>query len=264
MVQLSTIGRARAELAQGGIRSIDAADLGEALARGFDDFKAMPSHFVFLSIIYPVIGLFLARIAIGNDVLPLLFPLAAGFALIGPFAAIGLYELSKRREEGHEPYIWHGLGAFRSHRMLNIAVVGVVLAVIFVAWLITAQIVYQVTLGPTPPASAGAFIHDVLTTPAGWAMIIVGNGLGFVFAVVALALSAISIPLLLDRDVSALAAMETSLRAILANPRTMAMWGAIVAGGLVVGSLPCFLGLVIVMPILGHATWHLYRKVVES
>jgi uncharacterized membrane protein len=264
MVQLSTIARARAALAQGGIRSIDAADLGEALARGLDDFKAMPSHFLFLSIIYPVIGLFLARIAIGNDVLPLLFPLAAGFALVGPFAAIGLYELSRRREEGQEPYLWHGLAAFRSRQMFAIATVGVVLAVIFVAWLVTAQVVYQVTLGPVPPASIGAFIRDVLTTPAGWALIIIGNGLGFLFAVVALSLSVVSIPLLLDRDVSALTAMETSLRTMFVNPRPMAMWGSIVAGGLVIGSVPCFLGLVVVMPILGHSTWHLYRKVIET
>jgi len=264
MVQLTIMGRARAVLAQGGIRTIDAADLGEALSRGFDDFKAMPSHFLFLSIIYPVIGLFLARIAVGNDVLPLLFPLAAGFALVGPFAAIGLYELSRRREQGHEPYVWHGLAAFRSRQMFAIATVAVVLAVIFVAWLVTAQIVYQVTLGPAPPASLGAFIHDLLTTPAGWALIIVGNGLGFFFAVVALSLSVVSIPLLLDRDVSALTAMETSLRTMFVNPKPMAMWGSIVAGGLVVGSLPCFLGLVVVMPILGHSSWHLYRKVIES
>jgi uncharacterized membrane protein len=264
MVQLTMRGRTRAALAQGGIRTIDAADLGEALSRGFDDFKAMPSHFMFLSIIYPVIGLFLARIAVGNDVLPLLFPLAAGFALIGPFAAIGLYELSRRREQGHEPFVWHGLAAFQSRQMFAIATVAVVLAVIFVAWLVTAQIVYQVTLGPAPPASLGAFIHDLLTTPAGWALIIIGNGLGFFFAVVALSLSVVSIPLLLDRDVSALTAMETSLHTVFVNPKPMAMWGSIVAGGLVVGSLPCFLGLVVVMPILGHSSWHLYRKVIES
>jgi uncharacterized membrane protein len=264
MVQLTTIGRARAAMAQGGIRSIDAADLGEALARGFDDFKAMPSHFLFLSVIYPVVGLLLARLAIGYDVLPLLFPLAAGFALIGPFAAIGLYELSRRREEGEEPYLWHGLSAFRARSILQIAMVGAVLAVIFLAWLVTAEVVYQVTLGPAPPASVGAFVRDVLTTPAGWALIILGNGFGFVFAVLALSLSAVSIPLLLDREVSALTAMETSLRTMFANPRPMAMWGMIVAGGLVIGSLPCLLGLVVVMPILGHSSWHLYRKVMES
>jgi uncharacterized membrane protein len=264
MVQLTTVARTRTALGQGEIRYIDAADLGEALARGFDDFKAMPSHFLFLSLIYPVIGLFLARIAIGNDVLPLLFPLAAGFALIGPFAAIGLYELSRRREQGEEPYLWHGLAAFQARSMIGIATVGAVLAVIFVAWLIAAEAVYQVTLGPQPPASIGAFVRDVLTTPAGWALIVLGNGLGFLFAVLALSLSVVSMPLLLDRDVSALTAMETSLRAMLVNPKAMAMWGSIVAGGLVIGCVPCFLGLVVVMPILGHSSWHLYRKVIES
>jgi uncharacterized membrane protein len=264
MVQLTTIGRARAMLAQGGIRSIEAADLGEALARGYDDFKAMPSHFLFLSMIYPVVGLLLARIAIGNDVLPLLFPIAAGFALVGPFAAIGLYELSRRREEGHEPFLWHGLAAFKSRSMLQIAMLAAVLAIIFVAWLVTAEIVYQVTLGPAPPVSLSAFVRDVLTTPAGWALIILGNGFGFFFAVLALSISIVSIPLLLHRDVSALTAMETSIRTMFVNPRTMTMWGMIVAGGLVIGSLPFLLGLVVVMPILGHSSWHLYRKVIED
>ena len=107
------------------------------------------------------------------------------------------------------------------------------------------------------------FIHDVLTTSHGWALIIAGNVIGFIFAAVVLSISVVSFPLLLDRDVGAAVAVQTSIRAVLANPLTMALWGLIVALALVIGSIPLFVGLAIVMPVLGHATWHLYRRVVE-
>jgi uncharacterized membrane protein len=139
---------------------------------------------------------------------------------------------------------------------------GFLLMAIFVAWLYTAIGIYDVTLGPDQPASVGAFIHDVLMTEAGWAMIGVGVGVGFLFAVFVLAISVVSVPMLLDRDVGLGTAIRTSLRAVAANPGPMAAWGFIVAAGLVLGSIPLFLGLIGVMPVLGHATWHLYRRVV--
>ena len=121
--------------------------------------------------------------------------------------------------------------------------------------------IYQLTLGPEPPVSIAAFVRDVFTTRTGLEMIVAGVSVGFLFAALVLAISVVSFPLLLDRDVGLSTAVWTSIRAVAAN-RPMAVWGLIVAGSLVIGSIPAFLGLIVVMPVLGHATWHLYRKVV--
>jgi uncharacterized membrane protein len=201
------------------IRKISLSDLSAALRLGWEDFQAMPSHAIVLCVIYPVLGLVLFRMVLGYSVLPLLFPLAAGFTLIGPFAALGLYELSRRRERGEEAAAW--------------------------------------------AASIPDFATRVLTTPEGWSLIIVGCGIGFLFAVVALCVSVVSFPLMLDRHATAIDAIRTSLRAVMKNPLAMAAWGLIVAALLVIGSLPFFVGLAVVLPVLGHATWHVYRKVVE-
>ena len=245
------------------VRTIGLADLRDALARGLDDFLAMPSHAVFLCLIYPVVGFALARMVLGYNVLPLLFPLAAGFALIGPFAAIGLYEMSRRREMGLDVSWRHALDVFRSPSLGAILVLGLMLVTIFLTWIAVAQAIYVANFGYTPAASMPDFIQQVLTTPAGWALIVVGNGVGFLFAVLVLTLGVVSFPLLLDRDVGAATALLTSVRAVLANPFTIAVWGLIVAALLVLGSIPAFFGLAVVMPVLGHATWHLYRKLVE-
>jgi uncharacterized membrane protein len=245
------------------IRRIGFADLKEALARGLDDFRAMPSHAVFLCLIYPVVGFVIFRLALGANVLPLLFPLAAGFALLGPLAALGLYEMSRRREQGLDVSWRHALDVFRSPSLAAIVVLGLLLVAIFLVWVAVAQAIYVATFGYTPAASMPDFAHQVLTTPAGWTLAIVGNGIGFLFAVVVLTLGVVSFPLLLDRDVGAAVAILTSVRAVLANPVTMAAWGFIVAALLLIGSIPAFFGLAVVMPVLGHATWHLYRRVVE-
>ena len=246
------------------IRKIGVADLKYALTRGLDDFLAMPSHAVFLCLIYPIIGLALARMAMGSNVLPLLFPIAAGFALVGPFAALGLYEMSRRREAGLDVAWKHALDVFRSPSIGAIAVLGLMLVAIFLVWVAVAQAIYVAYFGYTPAAAMGDFFHEVLTTPAGWGLIVVGNGVGFLFAVLALTLTVVSFPLLLDRDVGVATAILTSVRAVLANPVPMAMWGFIVAALLAIGSLPVLLGLTVVLPVLGHATWHLYRKAVVA
>jgi len=245
------------------IRKIGLADLKDALARGIDDFLAMPSHAVFLCLIYPIVGFVLARLVLGYNVLPMLFPLAAGFALIGPFAAIGLYEMSRRRELGMDVSWRHALDVFRSPSIGPILVLGLILVAIFLTWLAVAQAIYVANFGYTPAASMPHFIQQVFGTPAGWALIIVGNGVGFLFAALVLTMSVVSFPLLLDRDVGAATAVLTSVRAVQANPVMMAIWGLIVAALLALGSIPAFFGLAVVMPVLGHATWHLYRKVVE-
>lgn len=246
------------------VRRIAASDLGAVLARGIDDFAAFRSDVLFLAIVYPLAGLILARLTFGYGLLPLLFPLASGFALIGPVAAVGLYEMSRRREAGADPRWADAFEILRSPSIGAIVLFGLLLMAIFAIWLNVAIAIYDLTLGPEPPASVGAFLSDVFTTEMGWTLIGVGVGVGFLFAVLVLAISAVSVPLLLDRDVGLTAAILTSLRAVRTNPGTMAVWGLIVAAGLVLGSLPLFLGLIFVMPVLGHATWHLYRRVVAT
>jgi uncharacterized membrane protein len=244
------------------IRRIKAADLRDVLVRGLGDFGAYRTDVIFICLIYPVIGIMLAWLTFGYQMLPLLFPLAAGFALVGPVAAVGLYEMSRRREQGIPITSLDAFGVIRSPGFGAILVLGLVLLAIFLLWLLAAYEIYQLTLGPEPPVAIAAFARDVFTTGAGWMMIVVGVGVGFLFALLVLTISVVSFPLLLDRDVGLYTAVRTSIRAVAANPGPMAVWGLIVAAGLVIGSIPAFLGLIIVMPVLGHATWHLYRKVV--
>jgi uncharacterized membrane protein len=244
------------------VRRIGVADLREVLARGVDDFGAYRTDVIFLCVIYPLVGLVLARLAFGYEMLPLVFPLTSGFALVGPFAAVGLYEMSRQREMGIEVTWADAFGVVRSPSFGAIVLLGLLLMGIFLLWLVAAEAIYQLTLGPAPPASLASLVRDVLTTDVGWAMIGFGVGVGFLFALLVLAISVVSFPLLLDREVGLDTAILTSVRAVVANPGPMAIWGLIVAGGLVIGSIPFFLGLIIVMPVLGHATWHLYRKVV--
>ena len=244
------------------IRKIGVRDLKDVLARGFSDFSAMPTHAVFLCLIYPIVGLILARLTIGYDILSLLFPLAAGFALIGPFAALGFYELSRQREQGLNPSWQAAFDVLHAPSRGAIAALGFLLLAIFVFWVAVAQTIYIANFGYEPAASIPDFLHHVLTTPAGKMLIIVGNGIGFLFALAVLIISVVSFPLLLDRDVGAVEAVLTSVRAVAANPVPMAAWGLIVAVLLVIGALPFFVGLAVVVPVLGHATWHLYRKVV--
>jgi uncharacterized membrane protein len=244
------------------IRTIELSNLDEALRLGWGDFKAVPSHAIILCVLYPVLGLVLARIVLGYSVLPLLFPLAAGFALLGPFAALGLYELSRRREGGEEASAWDALDVMRSPSFGAMLGLGTLLFALFVTWVATAQAIYVAAFGYEAAAEIPDFVRRVLTTPQGWWLIVVGCGVGFLFAVVALCVSVVSFPLMLDRHAGAAEAMITSLRVVARNPVPMAAWGLIVALLLVLGSLPFFLGLAIVIPLLGHATWHLYRMAI--
>jgi uncharacterized membrane protein len=244
------------------VRRIAVADLGEVLARGWQDFAACRSDVLFLAIVYPLAGLVLAWSVFNYDVIPLLFPLVSGFALLGPVAAVGLYEMSRRREQGATVGWGDAFGVLATPQFGAILVLGLILLGIFLLWLITANTIYRATMGQEGIISLSAFYRDVFTTPAGRDLMFVGIGVGFLFALLVLAISVVSFPMLLDRKVGLWTAVETSLRVCAANPVPMAVWGLIVAGGLVLGSLPLLLGLIVIMPVLGHATWHLYRRVV--
>jgi uncharacterized membrane protein len=245
------------------VRRITIADIFDALRRGLDDFWDKPSHYVFLCLIYPVVGVILITWSSGGNALQLIYPLATGFALLGPLAAIGLYEISRRRELNLDTSWTHALEVRNSPAIPAIIAVGVLLVGLFVAWLLTAQALFNWLYGADVPASITAFVADVLTTERGWTLIILGNLAGFLFAVVVLS-TVITFPLLLDRDVGAAAALQTSAEAMITNPIPILLWGLIVAVALFLGSLPLFVGLAIVIPVLGHSTWHLYRKVVEA
>ncbi|MEP9378195.1 DUF2189 domain-containing protein [Aquabacter sp. CN5-332] len=244
------------------VRRITVADLKDVVAKGFADFAAYRTDVLFICLIYPLAGLLLARFALGQGMLPLLFPLVSGFALIGPFAAAGLYEMSRRREQGAAVTWFDAFGVFQSPALGRILELGLLLTAIFVVWLVVAMAIYVATFGLTMPTSYATFAQEVFTTRAGWTLILVGVGAGFLFALLVLAISAISFPLLIDRPVGVSTAIRTSIRAFVVNPVPMLAWGLIVAGSLVLGAIPALVGLIVVMPVLGHATWHLYRRLV--
>lgn len=255
-------GVANHETARPQIRQIGMADIRAALRAGASDFAALRSDVMTAVVLYPVIGFVLATWFLHAGQVHLLFPLAAGFPLVGPVAAIGLYEMSRRRELGEKPD-WRAALSTLTGRVLGpVLTLGCLLAAIFVLWLVAAHAIWAATLGPQPADSMSALLRDALGTSAGWTMIIVGLGVGFVFAAVVLCISLVSFPMLIDRRVGVPVALTTSIAVARQNPGTVAAWGLIVAALLVVGMIPFFVGLIIVLPILGHATWHLYRRAV--
>ncbi|CAH0249855.1 hypothetical protein SRABI05_02957 [Agrobacterium fabrum] len=262
MTAFHVMAGASGEYTRPEVRKIGVADIVDALRLGLDDFKEKPSHYVFLCLMYPIAGVFLVMWSSGANLLPLIYPLMSGFALIGPIAAIGLYEISRRREQGLDSSWRHALEVRHSPAMPSIVAVAVMLLALFAVWLIVAQSIYTATFDAAGPVSLSTFVSDVMTTSQGLSLIIWGNLAGFVFAVIVLATTVVTFPLLLDRDVGAVAAVDASIRATLANPVPVMLWGLIVAALLFVGTIPAFVGLAVVMPILGHSTWHLYRKLI--
>jgi len=237
-------------------------DIVDSLRDGWDDFLASRADAIFAILIYPVVGLLLIGLGLRMESAHLIFPLAAGFAILGPVAAVGLYEVSRRREAGEDVNWTHAFGVISSPAFGAILLLGLYLLGLFMLWMIAAHGIYAATLGPGAPASLGSFLSEVFATGAGWTMIVIGIAVGFVFALVALAISVASFPLLVDRHVGVPVAVVTSVRVFKRNPGVILTWGAIVALGLVLGSIPLLLGLIVVIPVLGHATWHLYRRAV--
>lgn len=248
------------------IQRITLGDLREALVAGYRDLAAYRTDVVFLLLIYPLVSLVIAAAAVSQQLVPLLFPIISGTAIMGPFVGVVLYEMSRRREMAQirrnvESHAWaNAVSVTRARNFGAIMMLGAILVALYVLWLGTAYGVWRALHGPQPIQTAGFFVQEVLRTPAGWWLIGLGCGIGFLFAAVALVIGVVSFPLLLDRDVGLGTAIWTSVRAVAANPLPMAAWGLIVVAGLVLGAIPLFVGLVVTMPLLCHATWHLYRK----
>jgi uncharacterized membrane protein len=245
------------------LRRIEPADCFAALAEGFDDALEMPTYPAFLGLFYALAGVTLVSLSSFANALQLAFPLAAGFALLGPFVAIGLYEMSRRREQGLEADLRDIFAVAHSPALSSVLALSLLLFAIFAAWIGAAQLLYVRIYGPDPPAAIIPFFHDVLATSRGWLLIGLGGLIGSCFAALALCLSVISFPLMLDRDVGLVSAIRASLRLSRQCPIAVALWGLIVAAALVIASIPLFVGLAVAMPTLGHATWRLYRRVVE-
>ena len=244
------------------VRKLGAGDCFGALREGFADFVATPSYVVFVGVFYALAGLALAALSSVQSALQLVFPLAAGFALLGPLFAVGLYELSRRREAGLTPSWRAAFAPFGSPAFPSIVMLGLFLLALFALWIGTAEYLYTSLYGPKAPVAAAAFLQDVLTTSRGHTLILAGCAVGFCFAAVSLMISVVSFPLMLDRDVGLAPAIVASARLTRENPGPVALWGAIVVALLVLGSLPLFIGLAVVMPVLGHATWRFYRRAI--
>jgi uncharacterized membrane protein len=244
------------------VRKINADDLSWALAEGWTDFNAKRGDLIFVALLYPLIGLLTAAFAMNDAALPLFFPLVAGLSILGPAVASGFYELARRREEHLESSWWHFFDPLRGSNGTTIVTLTVGLALLFILWLAAAYAIYAATMGPDFPVGIAAFTSRVFGTPEGWALIALGNLAGLVFAVIVLVTTLISFPMAVDRTVDPGTAVATSLRAVQANPGIVAGWGLRVAGLLALGCFPAFIGLAVVLPVLGYATWHLYTRMV--
>lgn len=244
------------------VRPITTQDLNASLRAGLDDFRAKRGELIMLALIYPLVGLIACVAAFDANVVALAFPLAAGLSLMGPAVATGFYEIAARRERGEEGAWRHFFDVWRGRRGVSLALLTLGLLVLFMLWVGVASAIYGATVGRQPYVGLGDFISRVFTTPAGWTMILLGNLAGAAFAAVSLAVSAVSFPMLVDGADPA-SAVRTSIRAAAASPAVFARWGVTVAALLVAGAIPLFVGLAIVLPVLGYATWHLYTRAVS-
>ncbi|HEX8936779.1 MAG TPA: DUF2189 domain-containing protein [Sphingomicrobium sp.] len=260
-MERGSAGRKSAEIP---IRKIGDEDLRIALREGLNDFLTFRGDIVLAGLIYTVIGLAAVVMSTSMPLMPFFFPVVAGVGLLGPVAAVGFYELAKRREDGERDLHWFNFLDVRQRASVDDMgiVAGLLLAVFFV-WLLSAGALYALIFGWTAPQSIGDFLGMVFGTVRGWTLILAGALVGAIFGWIVLALSVVSMPMLVDRNMSASEAVAVSWRAVHANRGQMVRWGLIVLALLILGSIPAFVGLAFVLPWLGYATWHLYTRLVD-
>ena len=263
MAQQRTLNELQVPSSEIAIRKITTHDLWQSLKEGYDDFNARPTFVTFLFLIYPLSALIFTLFLQGENLPYLAFPMMAGFTLLGPVVSVALFEMSRRREQGLDTS-WRSAFSFvHSDRFAPILALSILMMVLYVAWLFLAEFLYFGLFGANPPASFGEFTERLVTTRPGVALMLYGNVIGLIFAFTALAVSVVGFPLLLDKPVSSLTAIGTSIRAVATNLYVMLLWGLIVTVLLAAGAAVFLVGLAAVLPILGHATWHLYRKLIE-
>lgn len=244
------------------VRTITFSDITESLSAGLRDFQAAPAYGLFFGLIYAAAGILLMLSISALKMTYLAYPLGAGFALIGPLVAVGLYEVSRRRELGL-PLSWGAvLKTSLTQARGEIGWMSFVVLFVLIIWLYQVRLLLALFLGFEPISTLRDFLTVVLTTPQGWMFLAVGHVIGAILSLVLFSLTVVSFPLLLDRPVDFITAMITSVRAVALNPRPMVLWALTIVILLVTASLPMFLGLIVVLPVLGHATWHLYRRLV--
>jgi uncharacterized membrane protein len=243
------------------VRSIVFGDVAEALILGLRDFQAAPLYGMGLGAIYCLAGIAIVLSVMTLGMSYLAYPLAAGFALIGPFVAVGFYEISRKREAGEIASLADIRKAMTSRG--EIGWMAFVTLFVFIMWMYQARFLMALFFGLNASfVSLTQFIAVVLTTNEGLLFLLVGNIIGAFLAIVLFSLTVVSFPLLLDRDVDCVTAMVTSVRAVVRSPGPLLFWAAVIVVLLIVSALPFFVGFVVVLPVLGHATWHLYRRII--
>ena len=232
-------------------------DLRHALRAGLSDFRSAPQYGVFFSAVYVLGGFFL--IWLGAGTVSWTIATSLGFPLVAPFAAAGLYEVSRRIERG-QPLDWAGvLGIVWAERTRQLPMLGAVIVIYFLFWTFLAHMIFALFMGLSTMTNVSQS-WDVFLTPNGLTMIAVELGVGAVLAFVLFSVTVVSLPLVLDREVDFVTAMATSVQVVQVNPVVMLIWAVVIAALSLIALVPWFLGLVLVLPVLGHATWHLYRR----
>jgi len=244
------------------VRRITANDVIEALGEGLRDFQAMPLYGLTVGAVYAGGGILIVLCITALHMTYLAYPLAAGFALIGPFAAVSLYVVSRCREKDEKPSLRGIVAAIRARS--EIGWMALVAVFMFIMWMYQARMLMALFFGLHASfTTIQQFIAVVLSTNEGIAFLMVGNTEGAVISLILFSITVVSFPLLLDREIDFVTAMITSVRAVAASPGPMLGWALVIVMLLILSALPFFLGLVITLPVLGHTTWHLYRRIVE-